>query len=834
LTGALPGLLQPWGILAFIVFASASLYAAHRWHRARPGRPPLHLEIGAIWLLALLCGGFFWRVLTERDIYMPAGGGDLAALYFPTYGHVAEQIKAGNLPLWNPHAYSGMPLLADVQTGLLYPPNWLFYLLAQEGHYYGALMWHLMAHYWLASVFMYLLMRDMGASRLGALAGGVVFAYCGFMVAHLGHMPMVLVATWIPLALLLTRRALLTGGPMGWVWAILAGLTLALSLLAGHVQIFAYGLLAVGVLGLFLLWGRWPLPRRTWVGWLWKGMLIAGLTLAVGAAQLLPSVELSGQTARSSLSYEEASEYPAQPITLLNLVLPRVYGESPTTYSFGEYQTTENWAYCGIVTLALAAAGLILGRGRARLFFGLLTVLALLLIVGNLSILHAWLYGFAPGFNKLRDAGRALVLLGLGLGGLAGFGIDGLRATLLAREGKRREAFYYLAGLSAVIAVGALWVMPLLFGGVLQGSGALYGRLPGAINDAGMALLWLGLLAGVGWLAYRRRLGVEAMAGSMVLLLVLDLFSPNSRFNPTTQDVLAGYQHFDARSILLDGTRDTPTGIPLRMNSDTDAQGVWAPANALDMGNLYDTGGAFNPLRLERYERLWEEANRNPNTPLFDLTGAAYEVLSDTTRHQDQQKWVRIQRFQGFQLFWNQNAMPRAFIVHESVIEPDPVAAVEALRRFYVDPRHAVILENGEAVTSDRPGTAEEGALSEAEWVRADGAGYGGDVVELRARAASPGWLVLTDNWYPGWEATVDGAPVPIERAYSTYRAVRIEPGEHSVVMRFSPASWRWGRILSLGALGAGFFGLGALLFLLRRKRARRGEPERDGETHHV
>ena len=816
----LPGLLQPWGILAFLLLATGTIYAAYKWCRAEAGRPPLHLDVGAIWLLALLCGGFFWRVLTEGGIFMPAGGGDLASLYFPTYGHVAEQIQAGNLPLWNPHTYSGMPLLADVQTGLLYPPNWIFYLLAVEGHYYGALLWLLLTHYWLASVFMYLLMRDLGVSRLGSLVGGLVFAYCGFMVAHLGHMPMVLVATWIPLMLLLTRRALITGGPPGWVWAILAGLTATLSLLAGHVQIFAYGLLAVGVMFAALIWTREPITPRLVRSWALKGALILGLALLVGAGQLVPSLELSGQSARSSVSYEEASEFPAQPITLLNLILPRVYGDSPTTYSFGEYQTTENWAYCGVVTLALATAGLLLGRGRIRFLFALIAALSLLIMVGNLSIFHAWLYGFAPGFNMLRDAGRALVLLGLGLGGLAGFGLDGLRIALLGSAGQRRAAFWWLSGVSGALAVGALWVMPLLFNGVLQGQGALYGRLPGAINDLGMALLWVGLLTGLGWLAYRRRVSVDWMAGAIAFVLVLDLFSPNSRFNPTTQNVLAGYEHFDARAVLRKGTQETVVGIPLRINSDTDAQGVWAPGNALDMGTLYDTGGAFNPLRLERYERLWEVAREHPDGPLFDLTGARFEVLSDTARLEGEAKWERIQRFPGFQIFRNQNALPRAFLVHESVIEPDPKAAIEALRRFWVDPRHAVILESGQPVESNLPGTAEPDA-SNSESVRA--VYYEGDSLQLRVRATAPGWLVLTDNWYPGWEATVDGAPAPIERAYSTYRAVRVDPGEHVVTMRFSPASWRWGRIASLAVLASALVALGALLYLMRRPRPQNG-----------
>ncbi len=118
MTFRLPGLLQPWGILVIVVVAAIALFGAYRWHRANLQRPPLYLDVAALGLLALLTGGFFWRVLTELGAMMPAGGGDLASLYFPTYSYVAEQIKGGTIPLWNPYIFSGMPLAADVQTGL--------------------------------------------------------------------------------------------------------------------------------------------------------------------------------------------------------------------------------------------------------------------------------------------------------------------------------------------------------------------------------------------------------------------------------------------------------------------------------------------------------------------------------------------------------------------------------------------------------------------------------------------------------------------------------------------------------------------------------------------
>ena len=328
-------------------------------------------------------------------------------------------------------------------------------------------------------------------------------------------------------------------------------------------------------------------------------------------------------------------------------------------------------------------------------FFALLALFGLVLMLGDLTIVSGWIYKFVPGFNKLRDAGRALVLLGFGLAGLAAYGLDALVAALGAQQAVRRNVFWWLVGLTALLAVAALGIMPAFMEQVVLGQGGtLYGRLPGAINDLGRLMLWIGLLAGVGWAAYRGRLS-PAIAGWAILgLLVLDIFSPNSRFNPTLTDVTSGFDHPGAIGFLQNATQDLRTGIPSRVNSDTNVQDKWQPSNAVLYG-LYDTGGAWNPLKLERYDYLWNIAKKSEDTPLYDLTGAAYEVISTThvispslAPHAGQPKWEQVYADNTVTILHNKNTLPRAFLVHESFIESKPESIILAIRRFDHDPRH--------------------------------------------------------------------------------------------------------------------------------------------------
>ena len=71
----------------------------------------------------------------------------------------------------------------------------------------------------------------------------------------------------------------------------------------------------------------------------------------------------------------------------------------------------------------------------------------------------------------------------------------------------------------------------------------------------------------------------------------------------------------------------------------------------------------------------------------------------------------------------------------------------------------------------------------------------------LRTRGDEPAAVVLTDAHYPGWEATLDGSPAPLLRANLLFRAVAVPPGEHEIVMRYRPATLRWGFAIALVAV---------------------------------
>jgi len=143
-------------------------------------------------------------------------------------------------------------------------------------------------------------------------------------------------------------------------------------------------------------------------------------------------------------------------------------------------------------------------------------------------------------------------------------------------------------------------------------------------------------------------------------------------------------------------------------------------------------------------------------------------------------------------IYENLEVLPRAFVAHRAEVTTDDEATIARLRDPSFDPAGTVVLDQGDLLTGTGSGLAEI-------------THYGPERVIVNVTNDAPGYLVLTDTFYPGWLATVDGEPSPIQRADLMFRAVQLEPGSHRVEFRYRPVSVR---------LGAGISALGLLLWV--------------------
>jgi len=330
----------------------------------------------------------------------------------------------GEFPLWNPHQFCGTPFVGNGQSGLFYPPHWLL-AVCPTSRAMGLLN---AIHYFLAGLFVYVLLRVLGATAAGALLGGLVYSFGGFIVTWTELPSLIETAVWLPAGLLgvelIFRRSRL------WRGIVLAG-ALGMSLHAGHLQIAAYVWLVAAGAGLahvaYRLWLR-PETLQPMLSLVAAFLLGAGL----GAVQALPTLELGARSPRgggelSAAGYQFHLERAMVPVELTTIVDPDFLG-SPVTMDYPRERISysEHCAFIGAAGFVGVLLALLVGRRRRAVWlYAIIGGLALWVSLGGPPA-YVYYYlipkiGLAGGFSRLLSVFTlcAAVLCGLGVTALS-------------------------------------------------------------------------------------------------------------------------------------------------------------------------------------------------------------------------------------------------------------------------------------------------------------------------------------------------------------------------------------------------------------------------------
>jgi hypothetical protein len=775
-------------------------------------RPPI-ADLAACLVLLLAALGFFWRILFTPDAWKPAGGGDLVSFLFPTYRFAAASLHAGTLPLWNPHLYGGAPFLADMQTGLFYPPNLLLFLLA-PGFSYKTMEWLSVLNIAMGGIFAYLCLRYLEPHRPlrrpAALLGAIAYMFSDLFIVHFGNLNLIAVAAWLPLVVLLFWRSLRS---RRLAWALGAGVALGISTLEGHLQITLFIGLALAVAAaLQAVETYWPLrhssslARRASLRWLWPFLALsvtALVAIGLSALVLLPAFEYARLSPRAALPYRDAARYSLVPGLLGELLVPALFHSREPSLYWGVWDRVAV-GYLGIFPLLLAGLAVVLRRGRRLRLFVVLAAVAFLLALGGESVIHGWAYLLLPGFGQLRAPSRMIVLLDFGLAALAALGLDRLLGPLerRARKGfeKAWRALLWLAG--GATLVGAAWAYAMIYQ-AQGGDPTLFWRVSGAGSGVIWALLLLA--AGLAWLAARRsgRLRRTTLAGLAVGLVFLDLASLGAYTDLGDQPPTAGFDHPQIVAFL-----QNEPGF-FRIDSRTDVWDTWQP-NLAALAGFYDVSGVDNPLVVADEARYWEGTGGR-SSRLYDLLGVQY-VLASKNVVLDWEKFsLAFDGDPSVNVYRNESALPRAFLVHQAVVAAGHEDAWTRIHQPDFDPATTVVLEGAESPAPPPSGVG----TGSVEFVR-----YDLNSLEIVVHNPAGGYLFLSDPYYPGWQATVDDEPAPLLRADYAFRAVAVPAGTHHVTMTFRPTSWYAG----LGLTGLTIL---ALLLMAGASLLRRQQPAR-------
>lgn len=708
------------------------------------------LEILAIAVSLVLVPLFYWRLLSSNpnDVAtLPTG--DFTDLHYPYRRWIAEELARGERPFWDPFVSAGHSAVGDIQFHLFYPPD--RWLAEQVGGWFPLRFLELdvVAHVALGTLFTYLLARRLTGSRAGGLVAAIVFGFGGYFAGFpVQQMILLETSVWLPLILLCTDL----GADLNLVAAFVAGAgALALAALAGHPQtLFYVGLTA----GLYLVFKGWNQGRVRLAALVGLPILYGG-GVALAAPALVPAAFHLGLTDRTDVSYSFSSTGFALH-EALGMIFPTQFGGAPL--------------YSGVVALLLVAVAIAHPHRRAnKLFWVGLALFGLLLSFGGATFLQSLSY-LALGALKFRDYERLSLLCDLGIALLAGYGA----ADLLSRREVRlswlnRGIGWSIGGLAAFTILLAAQVA------VVPGDAA--GRLWPLIDRAVFTIILVGLGGALLVLRERRRLSTT-LAGLLILSLVgFDLFSTNWQNNlrPGDPDRLL------APTPIVEYLQSYTSGL-FRIASEGLLPG---DGNAGDLFRLEDVVGN-SPLETRDYADFTRKV---PETVRWQILNVRYVI----TRRKLDDPRLHLLRQNGDQYLYEIDQklrLPRAYVVHQTILVPSHDAALGLLPTL--DLRRQAVVEGAAPLLSGSP---EEDSLVR---VTDDHP----DDLTILARLTEPGFLVVSEIDYPGWQATVDGQPARVYRTDGIVRGVALDAGQHVVHFWFVPPGLAEGEAIANAVQG--------------------------------
>ncbi len=377
--------------------------------------------MGAALFFAGLHTAFFSPVLFSRRVLAPPP--DAVLFYDPHY--------IAPVRLWDSLLMTGYPAMADPQLIAWYPPALLLRWIPGSWNVFVVLA------YVLASWFMYLFVRQATKNDFAGLVSGLMFGLCGFLNVHLQHVTMIHTAAWIPAILFCLER--LSGG-IRRRWIALGSLSVGACILAGHPQIALYGLALAGVYA--IVCGPSADSGR------WRYYAASAVTFAAGVAlaaiQIWPAAGMAAFTARARLSYAQFAEYALSPRQMARLLVPYL--------DYTSANIREATGYVGLCGLVLAVIAVLVRRPGRVLFWLISSAVSCIAAMGGATPLGRILYHL-PGFGQFRAQGRFLLIFGISVAVLAGYGADALREKQFQR---RNMAVAISVGLCLVVAAALI------------------------------------------------------------------------------------------------------------------------------------------------------------------------------------------------------------------------------------------------------------------------------------------------------------------------------------------------------------------------------------------
>lgn len=756
------------------------------------------------WLLALLT----CIVGTMLLAYPALSGQFLVNIYSDQYiaGYSFREFggqvlrATGGFALWNPYLFGGMPYVGAMHGDIFYPTAWMRMVMPTD----VAMTWGMILHYMLGGFATYVFLRALGLKFAGALVGAVAYMLSGWNASYVnpGHDGKIFVGAMLPLAMLCVLRGVRDGKRI--VWGALA-IVIGLGMLSPHPQLMQYLLVGVGIFALYVAFGlgadspaRSVAIRRLAFA---LGAVLLGF--AISAIQYLPVMEYTPFSPRAGgRDYTFGTSFSFPVVELVNTLIPEFTGILDKYW--GPNRIHHHSEYVGAaVWLLVVAAFRTRVRTRNVLFFGGLTVFFTLWALGGETPFYLLIYNLVPGSKFFRAPSTVFFQVTFSLAVLAGMGADGLIASAPSRRfliatGATIGMLLVLGVTGALTGIASVLAAPEVSSLVANNAGDLMLGSVRAMTFAALALL-------VAFMAGRRTLSPALAGWAFVALVTLDQVSVMRKYWRFLPAARQSFASDEAIEYIKKATANNPGRV-----IDRPIDGSWLPRDpGLNYSGLMAHGirqaKGYHGNELRRYDDLIgpEEEGYpqlgNPNfwalaNVRFFLTDAAKFPIEEAKRVAGPTRNAHGSTVYLYELPGDNRA---AWVAPAIIKAADSVTLTTVL-----DPRfpvHSVAIFSDSADVQPVALQAPPAPLDLPVTVTR----YDAGAISLSLSSPAPAGsaLIVSENYYPGWTATVDGKPVKAWRAMYSLIGVPLPTGAKSVELRFTSAIYETGKVITMVAL---------------------------------
>ncbi|MBI2032209.1 MAG: YfhO family protein [Candidatus Levybacteria bacterium] len=729
-------------------------------------------------------------------------GGDIIRIFYPARTFTNQLLKSGTIPLWNPYIFSGNPHLGNFQSAVFYPLNIFYQFLPQMT------VWSMFViiQPLLAMFLSYLFLRRIRISELASFIGSFCFGFSAFIIVWSQENVVVShSAIWLPLILYALESYFVSKKIKHFVLITLA---LSFSFLAGFFQVALYIFVFTFLFALVRIFQQ----NKEKVRNLFLVISAFILSLGISAVQFFPSLESYWESARPSSSVDYLFDIFLMPIShVFTLFSPDIYGNPGAYNFFGRsdlyYETV---LYIGAVPLAFAIFAIIKSLRRkdwVLLFFSASAILTFFLTID--SFLTHFFYNLGvPLISKFVPT-RVYVITHFSLAILSAYGVD-----LWIKEKANKDLRKVF--IVAIVIVLIPFLYGLFFSKVPQETLSFINKTVLGLKEninlvhasimIRNSILPLFMLLGASVLIHFKRI-------SKTSILIIILFGQLYFFN---KYLFLGNREFfyPAHPILSflqeksnDNYRFLTFGDPIRENIATQFR-IYSP-EGLDpiFSNRYGQlvfAATNNTLtrdiprievtmsHLDEKEKITDNKSR---LRLMSLLGIKYiEYHPDTSTFSAQTRFPEsdftpVYSYNDWIIFEYKKALPRAFLVNNFVVEKNDQKIIDRLFSGDFDLNKTLILDETPKFAKSLNTKSSGSVIFEK---------YSPQEIIIKTLSTGDSLLFISDNYYPGWKAFVDGEEERIYRADFSFRAVEIPKGEHIVSFLFEPISFRWGAFISI------------------------------------